>query len=175
MIVLMFGNIFEEWVSSGEEYKATIAQVTTKVREVLRNDCCVNKEIAAQIPVVTAGYTQPILKYEAEECKDGWDNRLFLEALKQVNPAVLPALFAARWNWKDAVAALGGGGGGAAVGVGMGAGIDAMIGAPSGGPAGAAVSAVVGGGIGAGVGGAGGAGDGLLAFQMVKIKSVLRR
>ena len=109
MIILTFANIFEERISSIEEYKMTISQVTTKVSEVLRNDCCVNEEIAAQIPAVTAGYTQPILKYEAEECKDGWDDHLFLVALKQVNPAVhvLPALFAARWNWKDAEATLG--------------------------------------------------------------------
>jgi hypothetical protein len=105
---------------------------------------------------------------------DGWENRLFLEALKQVDPKVLPALFEARFGWKDVVAALGGGGGGAAVGTGLGVGVGAVIGAPFGGPVGAAVGAAVGGGIGVGVGGAGGAGTGFLAFQAVKIRSVLR-
>ena len=125
---------------------------------------------------MTAGHTEPTLKYEAEECRsmDGWDNRLFLEALKQVDPRVLPALFEARFGWKDAMAALGGGGGGAVVGTGIGVGIGALIGVPFGGPAGAAVGGVVGGGIGAGVGGVGGAGTGFLAFQAVKIRSVLR-
>ena len=80
---------------------------------------------------MTAGHTEPTLKYyEAEECRsmDGWDNRLFLEALKQVNPRVLPALFEARFGWKDTMAAQGGGGGGAVVGAGVGVGIGALIG-----------------------------------------------
>ena len=176
VIVLTFANVFEERVANIEEYKGTISRITEKVRQVLRNEARVREEIVAQLPIITAGHTEPTLKYEAEECEsmEGWDNRLFLEALKQVNPDLLPALFAARFGWKDAVAALGGGGGGAAVGGGAGAVIGALIGAPFGGPAGAAVGAVVGGGIGAGVGGAGGAGTGFLVYQAVKIRSILR-
>ena len=176
VIVLTFANVFEERVENAEEYKATISRITEKVQQVLRKDAHVREEIVAQVPIITAGHTEPTLKYETEECTSkggGWDNRLFLEALSQVDPAVLPALFEVRWSWKDALAALGGGGGGAAVGTGVGAGIGALVGA-IGGPAGAAVGAVVGGGIGAGVGGAGGAGTGLLVFQMVKIKSHLK-
>ena len=176
VIVLTFANVFEERVANVEEYKATISQITEKVRQVLKNEARVREEIVAQLPIITAGHTEPTLKYEAEECEsmEGWDNRLFLEALKQVDPDLLPALFAARFGWKDAVAALGGGGGGAVVGGGAGAVIGALIGVPFGGPAGAAVGAVVGGGIGAGMGGAGGAGTGFLVYQKVKIISILR-
>ena len=176
VIVLTFANIFEERVTNIEEYNATISRITEKVQQVLKNDARVREEIVTKIPIITAGHMEPVLKYEAKECKsmDGWDNRLFLEALKQVNPALLPALFEARFGWKDAVAALGGGGGGAVMGTGVGMGIGALIGAPFGGPAGAAVGAVVGGGIGAGVGGAGGAGTGFLTFQAVKVRSVLQ-
>ena len=176
VIVLTFANVFEERVANVEEYTATISRISEKVQQVLRNDARVSEEIVTKIPIKTAGHTEPILKYEAEECQsmDGWDNRLFLEALKQVDPKIFPALFEARFGWKDAVAALGGGGGGAVMGVGVGVGVGALLGAPFGGPAGAAVGAAVGGGIGAGVGGAGGAGTGFLAFQAVKIRSVLR-
>lgn len=176
IIVLTFANVFEERVANVEEYTATISRITEKVRQVLRNDARVSEDIVTKIPLLTAGHTEPVLKYEAEECQsmDGWDNRLFLEALKKVDPKVLPALFEARFGWKDVVAALGGGGGGAAVGAGAGVGAGALIGAPFGGPIGAAIGAAVGGGIGAGVGGAGGAGTGFLVFQAVKIRSVLR-
>lgn len=175
VIVLTFANVFEERVANVEEYTATISRITEKVRQVLRNDARVSEDIVTKIPLLTAGHTEPMLKYEAEECQSmgGWDNRLFLEALKQVDPKVLPALFEARFGWKDVVAALGGGGGGAAVGTGVGVGVGALIGA-FGGPVGAAIGAAVGGGIGAGVGGAGGAGTGFLTFQAVKIRSVLR-
>jgi phage tail tape-measure protein len=103
----------------------------------------------------------------------GWDNRLFLAALKQVDPAVLPALFEVRWSWKDLGAALGGGRGGAATGAGTGAVAGAVVGGVLG-PVGIVTGAGVGALIGAGIGAASGAGLGVLAYQFVKIKSLLK-
>lgn len=89
----------------------------------------VSEDIVAQLPILTAGHTEPILKYEAEECRavGGWDNHLFLTALKQVEPDALPTLFEVRWSWKDLGAALAGGGSGATVGAGVGAGVGAVF------------------------------------------------
>lgn len=64
-----------------------------------------------------------MLKYEADKYKGGWEDHLFVEALRQVNPSMFPALFEVRLCWKDLQAALGGMSGGAAVGVGVGAGL----------------------------------------------------
>ena len=175
VIVLTFANALEKKVEDGVEYEATITQIRQKVQQLLRKDAHVSEDIVTQVPIVTAGHTEMILKYEAEECQSvrGWDNRLFLKALEQVDPEVLPTLFEVRFSWKDLGAALGGGGGGAAMGTGVGAGVGAVIGAPLG-PISAAVGAAVGAGIGAGVGAAGGAGVGMFVFQLVKIKSILK-
>ena len=102
VIVLTFANVLEANVANEAEYKTTITQIQEKVRQVLRKDPLVSEEIIAQLPIVTAGHSDSILKYEADECKSlgGWDNRLFLKALEQINPEVVPTLFDARYNWK---------------------------------------------------------------------------
>ena len=145
---------------------------------MLRNEIYLSDEIISHLPVVTAGHTELILKYEANEYNDSWDNHLFLEALKRVNPEVLPALLEVRWSWKDLMAALGGGGGGgAAVGALVGGGIGAVCGTilgPLGIEVGGVVGAAVGAGIGAGVGGAGGAGIGFFTYQLIKTKPILK-
>ena len=175
VIVLTFANELERKVNSEVKYKETTTSVREKVQQVLRKNAHVSEEIIGQLPIVTAGHTEPILKYEAEECQavGGWDNRLFLQALKQVEPEALPALFEVRWSLKDLGAALGGGGGGGVVVGGAGAGVGALCGAPLG-PVGAGVGALIGGDIGAGVGALGGAGVGLLIFNLMKIKSILK-
>ena len=175
VVVLTFANVLETKAANAKAYEETISRVREKVQQVLRNNAHVSEEIVSQVPIVTAGHLEPILKYEAEECQSmgGWDNCLFLEALRQVDPEVLPLLFEVRFSWKDVGAALGGGGSGAAMGGGVGAGIGGICGAPLG-PVGAGVGALIGGGIGAGVGGLGGAGVGVLVFQLVKIKSILK-
>ena len=172
IIVLTFANVLENKVQYPSEYEATITHIKDKVRLVLR-DALVDEDIVAQIPMVTAGYTNPVLKYESQECMclGGWDNRLFLEALKQVDPAAFPALFEVHWSWKDLKSTLGGG---AAMITGVSTGVGAMIGAAVGSPLGVGLGAVVGAGIGAGVGVAGGAGIGTFAFQLLKIKSILK-
>ena len=175
VIVLTFANELEKKVDSEIKYKETTTSVREKVQQVLRKNAHVSEEIIAQLPIVTAGYTEPILKYEAEECQAvrGWDNRLFLKALKQVEPEALPTLFEARWSWKDLGAALAGGGSGAAATGSAGAGVGAICGAPLG-PVGAGIGALIGGGIGAGVGALGGASVGVLVFNLMKIKSILK-
>ena len=175
VIVLTFANELEKKIDNEIKYKEAITSVQEKVKQVLRKDVHMKEEIISQLPIVTAGHTEPILKYEAEECQavGGWDNRLFLKALEQVDPQVFPTLFEVRWSWKDLGVALGGGGSGAAIVGGTGAGLGTVCGAPLG-PIGAGIGALIGGGIGAGIGVIGGAGIGVLVFQLMKIKSILK-
>ena len=103
VIVLTFANALEAKVANKAEYKATITQIQEKVRQVLRKDPLISAEVIAQLPIVTAGHSGRILKYESDECKSlgGWDNRLFLKALEQVDPAVVPTLLEVRYNWRE--------------------------------------------------------------------------
>ena len=176
MVVFTFVNALEEKrnIKSVDDYLTVIQRITENMKEVLRKEH-VPENIIKDLPMLTAGYTNPILHYEAEECKttEGWDNRLFLATLRQVDPAVLPALFEVHWSWRDLGAALGGGGGGAATGAGTGAVADIVVGGVLG-PVSMATGAGVGALIGAGIGGAGGAGLGVLAYQLFKIKSILK-
>ena len=174
VVVLTFANALEDKVKNGRDYEETTTNVREKLRQVLR-DVHVDKKTVAQLPIVSAGHVEPILKYEAEECRSmgGWENRLFLKALEQVDPAMLPALFNIRFSWKHLGAALGGGGGAAAMGAGVGAGVGAVCGTLLG-PAGIGVGAAVGAGVGAGVGLTSGAGFGVLVSHLIKIKSILK-
>ena len=175
VIILTFANELEKKVDNEAKYKETTTSIQEKVQQVLRKDAKVNDDIIGQLPIVTAGYTEPILKYEAEECQaeGGWDNRLFLKALEQVEPDAFPSLFEVRWSLKDLGAVLVGGGSGAAATGSAGAGVGAVCGAPLG-PVGAGIGALIGGGIGAGIGIVGGAGVGMLIFNLMKIKSILK-
>ena len=106
VIVLTFANTLETKVANGAEYKATITQIQEKVQQVLRKDHLISEEVIAQLPIVTAGHSDQTLKYEVDECKSlgGWNNRLFLKALEQVDPEVVPILVEVLYNWKDLVA-----------------------------------------------------------------------
>lgn len=105
VIVLTFANDLAS-VKCEAEYHATIANIKEKVRQMLRKDPLISEEVITQLPIVTAGHSAQTLKYEAEECKSmgGWDNRLFVKALKQVNPEMVPNLFEIRFSWKDIAA-----------------------------------------------------------------------
>ena len=175
VIVLTFANVLETKVANAAQYEEITSRVKDKICQVLHCNAHVNEEIVTQVPIVTAGRDKPTLKYEAEECQSlgGWDNRLFLEALKQVDPDVVPLLFETRFSLKDLGAAMGGGGGGAVMGGGVGAGIGAVCGIPLG-PVGAGFGALIGASIGAGAGALGGAGVGVFVFQLIKIKSILK-
>jgi GTPase SAR1 family protein len=108
VIVLTFANDLEAKVANKAEYQTTITQIQEKVRQVLRKDPLIGETVIAQLPIVTAGHSDSILKYEAEECTslEGWDNRLFQIALEQVDAAVVPTLIEARYSWKNVVAAI---------------------------------------------------------------------
>jgi small GTP-binding protein len=174
VVVFTFANALEEKKKNADEYQMVIERIKEKIKETLGKQH-IPEDIIKEVPMLTAGHADAILRYEAEECKlfGGWDSRLFLAALKQVDPAVLPALFEVRWSWKDLGAALGGGGGGAATGAGTGAVAGAVVGGVLG-PVGIVTGAGVGALIGAGIGAASGAGLGVLAYQFVKIKSLLK-
>ena len=102
VFVLTFANDLAS-VKCEAEYHATIANIKEKVRKMLRKDPLISEEVIDQLPIVTAGHsTQTPLKYEAKECKSmgGWDNRLFVKALEQVDPEMVPTLFEVRFSWK---------------------------------------------------------------------------
>lgn len=172
VVVLTFANALEQKtnICSANDYWAVIRNIAEKMKEALSKDH-VNDEIIKNLPILTAGHTEPILRYEADECEKigGWDNRLFLEALKQVDPSILPQLLKIHFSWKDILAGFGCGGGGAAMGAGVGAAVGAVMGPP-----GMLEGALIGGGLGAAIGGTSGAGFGVIAYQLVKIKSILR-
>ena len=173
VIVLTFANHLEQVKENKEEYDKVIKNITERIHDTLKKKALVKADIIKDIPVVTAGYKHPVLKYEEDKYKGGWEDYLFVEALRQVNPSMLPALFEARLCWKDLVAALGGMSGGAALGVSVGAPVGAVFGEILG-PIGAAVGAGIGAGVGAVVGGVSGVGVGTVTFHMVSIKHILR-
>jgi GTPase SAR1 family protein len=107
VIVLTFANTLAS-EKRESEYHATITNIQEKVRQALRKDPLISEEIIAQLPIVTAGHSKLTLKYEAKECKSmgGWDNRLFIRALEQVNPEMVPNLFEIRYSWKDIAATI---------------------------------------------------------------------
>lgn len=178
VIVFTFANDLERRVQHASQYETTINNVKEKVKQVLKNEAHVQEDIIAALPIISAGHNKPVLKYEAEECRSwgGWENRLFFEALKQVDPAALPALFAVRFSWNDLRYAIGdktaviatiGGGVGAIVG-------GATLAAPLSIGIGASVGAIVGAGIGVGVGVAGVSSLGALLFQLHRIMSIIK-
>ena len=63
---------------------AVIEIIKYNVREVLHKQE-VSESIISQLPIVTAGHTNPILKYEEDKSPQAWDDHLFLEILKQVD------------------------------------------------------------------------------------------
>ena len=180
MIVFTQANMLETHVESNippgddcrKKYKSIIDTITKKAKEMLTNKAHVEHKIVADIPFVTAGYKEKVLKYEAQECPEGWEDRLFLKILERIDPKVLPAFFQVRWSWKDTVAALGGGGGGIAAGTATGAMVGAAMGV-LGGPPGIALGAGIGAGAGAVIGAVGGTGTGVATSQLLKIKHIL--
>ena len=96
VIVLTFANRLGELKHNADEYTAVIENISTTLKhaQVLLN----NQEVISQLPIVTAGHTNPILKYEGDKSPQAWDDRLFLEILKRIDPSVLPALFEALWK-----------------------------------------------------------------------------
>ena len=97
VFVLTFANRLGEILQNAGKYSAVIETIKGKISEALNS----SNVSTSQLPILTAGHTNPILKYEEDK---SWDDRLFLEMLKQVDLSVLPALFECRWNWADLVA-----------------------------------------------------------------------
>ena len=95
IIVLTFANDLASRKNK-EDYLILIRTITDEIRHVLKEDVHVNEEVANNIPIVTAGYTEPKLPDT-----DKWDNHLFLKALEQIDPKVLPALLETRIDWKQ--------------------------------------------------------------------------
>ena len=112
VIVLTFANRIEKDMVSKEQYNEVIKNITETIRNVLTKKALVKEDIVKAVPIVTAGYKHPVLKYEEDKYKGGWEDHLFVEALRQVNPSMLPALFEVRLCWKDLQATLGGMSGG---------------------------------------------------------------
>lgn len=174
VIVLIFAN-YLEGTSTKKEYNKVIKNITENVQNTLKNKALVQEDIVNDIPIATAGRKDPVLKHEKENAyyNGRWEDHLFIEALKRVNPKMFPALFAVRLSWKDLQAALGGMSSGAAVGVSVGAPVGAVFGEILG-PIGAAIGAGIGAGAGAAFGAVSGAGVGTVAHHLIAIKHILR-
>ena len=173
VIILTFAN-YLEGTSTKKEYNKVIKNITENVQNALKKKALVRDSIVNDVPIVTAGYKDPVLKYEAEnKYKGHWEDRLFIEATRRVDCNMLPAFFAVRLSWKDLQAALGGMGGGAVAGVTIGAPVGAVFGEILG-PVGSAVGAGIGAGVGAVVGGVSGVGVGTATYHMISIKHILR-
>ena len=172
VIVLTFANALEDNKKDADEYLEVVKCIEGNVHKVLR-DNGVSEEILSKLPVVTAGHTNPILKYEKNKSPETWEDRLLLAALKQVDPSVFPTLLQFHFNWTDVKATLAGAGGLGIVCGGVGTAIGAGVGVV-GGPVGVAIGAVVGGGIGLAVGSTGGAGSGLAISKLMKMKAIIK-
>ena len=173
VIVLTFANYLERDMVNKEEYSKVIKNITDTLQSTLKKKARMQADVVEDIPIVTAGYKDLVLKYEEDNYKGGWEDHLFVEALGKVDPSKCLALLQVRLCWKYVQAALGGMSGGAAVGVGVGAGVGAVFGEILG-PIGAAVGAGIGAGVGAVVGGVSGVGVGMAAFHMAAIKHILK-
>lgn len=169
VVVLTFANILSEKVSNKMEYDNIISYISEDVRKGLK-EAGVSNASLLKLSIVTAAHIDPKLKYEPDT--DDWVLRLFIEALKQVNPEALPALLeAGGYGWKEILT---GAGLGALVGVLVGG----VCGAAIGGPLGAGVGAKAGASIGAasaGVTGAAcGSGIGKLIHRLRKEESFFK-
>ena len=102
VVVFTFAD-FLEALNSADEYGTVIQRLKEEMMEVFQNEH-VPEDIIKELPMLTSGYSED----EAAECKlmGELNDRLFLAALKQVDPAFLPALFEVRWSWKELESAL---------------------------------------------------------------------
>ena len=85
IIVLTDANKLAEWKQNADDYLAVVENIKYNLKQVLRK-LNVSEEVISQLPIVTAGHTNPILKYEEDKSPQAWDDRLFLEMLKRVDP-----------------------------------------------------------------------------------------
>ena len=85
IIVLTFANILADTKQNADDYLAAVENIKNLIKRVLRK-LNVSEEVISQLPIVTAGHTNPILKYEEDKSPQAWDDRLFLEMLKRVDP-----------------------------------------------------------------------------------------
>ena len=99
VIVLTFANDLAT-KKNKEDYLTVIRTVTDDVKRVLKDNAHVSEKVTDNIPIVTAGYTEPKLPDI-----DKWIDHLFLKALEQVDPNVLPALLEIRIDWEKLLAA----------------------------------------------------------------------
>ena len=146
VIVCTFANNLEEKKGNAQDYFEVINNIKLKVKEVLQTKCRVPGDIVEKLPVLTAGHTEPILRYEAEDCKNfgSWDNRLFFAAVDQVDPAVFPAMFEVRYSWTELLALIGEGSAVGGIVGGLVGGVVGAMGGPIGATAGIAAGAAIG-------------------------------
>ena len=84
VIVLTFANYLERDMVNKEEYNKVIKNITDTLQSALKKKARVQDDIVKDISIVTAGYKDPVLKYEEDNYKGGWEDHLFVEALRKV-------------------------------------------------------------------------------------------
>ena len=178
IFVLTCANITCMWANE-DQYLHLKETIKEALQEKLRK-ANVPEDIVSKVPVVTAGYMNPVI--EPHEQND-WEEELFGK-LYERNPETFTALLKAKMSNKEQFIATvvgailaGGiaGGGGAGAGAGVGAGVGAVVGAlggPFGVAGGAAVGCAIGGGV-VGLIGMVGGGAGTLMWKRNKFKDKL--
>ena len=85
IFVLTYANILADMIQNADNYLKVVEHIKNQIKQVLRQ-LNVSEEVISQLPIVTTGYTNPILKYEEDKSPEVWDDRLLLEMLKRVDP-----------------------------------------------------------------------------------------
>ena len=99
IFVLTFANEVSERES---DYQQLIATLGRKLRQYAYEKAFVPEEITRQIPVLTAGYTDPIIAQEDGE----WLERLYTRMLSIADYEVIPTLLSIYFSGEDIIAAL---------------------------------------------------------------------
>ena len=99
IFVLTFANEVSERESDYHQLKATLGG---KLRKYAFEKASVPEEITEQIPVLTAGYTDPIIAQEDGE----WVKRLYTCMLSIADHEVTPTLLSLNFSIEDILAAL---------------------------------------------------------------------
>ena len=152
IFIATFANLACMWKEK-DHYFELIETTREELRRHIIKSAGVPQKIADDIPLVTAGHVERVIKHEQEE----WIGKLYGELLKR-NLEITTALLKGQISNKEQFVALiiatvttvASTGGGAGVGAGIGAGIGAGVGAV-GGPIGIGLGAVIGSAVGGGL------------------------
>ena len=97
IFVLTWANDVEVEQQPADEYERTIADCKEELRKAVRM-AGVPDDIVADIPICTAGYTDPSLKQMQESNKGSWQDCMYTEIIRRADPNIVPALLEFKWG-----------------------------------------------------------------------------